>query len=233
MSVDEEYLQGLMRTISHDMGGTLRVAVGFSKLLLDNYSDQLDEKAINWLSMIKSDGERTQEKLIALSRYARLYDIPDAKVPCDLNQLCEQAIKISALDRYPDFTVTAEALPSMMGYERLWVDLLSELIVNSARYSGGAPSINCRIYSEHEEGEVTINVHDNGVGLTAKQIEQAVMPFRGVDSEFPEGVGMGFSIVKRIAELQGGRMQLLSNGNGIEGLAIMIIFPESVLLPES
>jgi signal transduction histidine kinase len=230
MSIDEEYLQRLMRTISHDMGGTLRVAVGFSKLLLDNYEEELDEKALNWLSMIKSDGEQTQDKLIALSRYARLYDIPDALIPCDLNSLCDRAMKISSLERYPDFTVTVDKLPIVMGYERLWIDLLSEVISNSAKYSGGAPSVGCRVFYEHEDGEVAVIVQDNGVGLTAKQIEQAMMPFRSVDNGIPGGVGMGLPIAKRIAELHGGRLHLLSNGKEVEGLAVMVIMPESVLV---
>ena len=231
MSIDEEYLQRLMRTVSHDMGGTLRVAVGFSKLLIDNYSDDLDEKALNWLSMIKADGEKTQERLIALSRYARLYDVPDAKVECHLTDLARRAFKISALDeRYPDFSVELEDLPSVLGYERLWIDLFAEIITNSAKYSGGAPSVGCRIYAEHENGELAIIVHDNGVGLTQKQIEMAMMPFRVVDNGVPGGVGMGLSIAKRIAELQGGRLHLLSSEKGIEGLAVMVILPDSVLI---
>ena len=56
MSVDEEYLQKLMRTVSHDMGGTLRTAVGFSKLLLESYENELDEKAVKWLSIFLKIG---------------------------------------------------------------------------------------------------------------------------------------------------------------------------------
>lgn len=231
MSVDEEYLQRLMRTVSHDMGGALRVSVGFSKLLMDNYAEELDEKALNWLAMIKADSERMQHRLIALSRYSRLYNVTDRPVPCDLGALCQRALNICAVYKSsPYFSVRAEVLPTIMGYESLWIDLFAELIGNSIKYAGEGADIACRIYYEHENGEVAIIVRDNGSGLTDLQIDMALMPLRGVDAE--AGVGMGLPIVKRIAELHGGRLRLLSRAKEIEGLAAMVILPESVLLAE-
>ncbi len=230
MSVDEEYLQKLMRTISHDMGGTLRVAVGFSKLILENYADKQDEKVLHWLSLIQSDGEAMQDKLIALSRYSRLYDIPDNIDICNVYEACQKAIKLSALDElYPHFTITVETLPVVKGYERLWVDLFAELISNSAKSSSEASSIHCRIYSQNDGDETLIIVQDDGVSLTQKQIEMAIMPFRVVDG-IPSGVGMGLSIVKRIAELQGGYFNLEPVADDQPGMRAIITLPSSVVV---
>lgn len=226
MSVDEEYLQKLMRTISHDMGGTLRVAVGFSKLLLENYGDTLDEKAVKWLSLIKEDGEKTQEKLIALSRYARLYGIADHPNDCDLAALCEKAISVAGLDEfYSGVNISVEQLPTVYGYERLWVELFAELIGNVAKHSGGVASIRCRIYSQAVHDGIAICIEDNGVGLTPKQKEMAVLPYRTVEGAGVVGVGMGLPIVKRMAELQGGELQLKDNPNGGSGLQVSIVLP--------
>ena len=231
MSVDEEYLQKLMRTISHDMGGTLRVAVGFSKLLLENYSDDLDEKAIKWLSLIKADGEKTQEKLIALSRYARFYDIPDNPVDCDLNELCKKAIETFGLDEfYSDINLVIDDLPVVNGYERLWLESFAELVGNVAKHAGGATSIRCRIYSYTTDDAVHICVVDNGVGLTAKQREMAILPFRTIEGAGTVGVGMGLPMVKRMAELQGGDLTLEDNPTDETGLHLSIILPLDQLI---
>lgn len=235
MSVDEEYIQKLMRTISHDMGGSLRVAVGFSKLILENYSDSLDEKATKWLSLIKEDGEKTQDKLIALSRYARLYGIPDHPAECDLNALCKKAIETSGLDEfYSGVNLVIEALPVVHGYERLWLEYFAELVGNVAKHSGGANSIRCRIYSRKLEDSVVISVEDNGVGLTAKQKEMALMPFRTIEGAGTVGVGMGLPIVKRIAELQGGELTLEDNDTSDQvGLRVSVVLPLDRLVESS
>ncbi len=230
MSVDEEYLQKLLRTVSHDMGGTLRVAVGFSKLILESYSHQLDEKVLHWLSLIQSDGEATQEKLVALSRYARLYDISDEVDVCNIYEACHKAVGLSSLDElYPNFTITIEALPVAKGYERLWVDLFAELIRNSARNSSGVSDVHCRIYSQEDEGETTIIVEDDGVVLTQKQIDMAMMPFRVIDG-IPSGVGMGLSVVKRIAELQNGHFSMESVPDNQPGVKAVVTLPSLVVL---
>jgi len=231
MSVDEAYLQKLMRTLSHDMGGTLRVAVGFSTLLLENYEDALDEKAVKWLSLIKEDGEKTQGQLIALSRYARLYDIADNPTECDLSKLCEKSINDSGLEEfYSAVNLTIETLPVVYGYERLWNELFVELVGNVAKHAGGAASIRCRVYSQTTDDSLIISVVDNGVGLTAKQKEMAIMPYRTIEGSGQVGVGMGLPIAKRIAELQGGKLILEDNPDGDtglqqSGLKISIVLP--------
>lgn len=226
MSIDEAYLQKLMRTISHDMGGTLRVAVGFSKLLLENYEAQLDEKATKWLSLIKEDGEKTQEKLIALSRYARLYDIPDNPTACDLAVLCDKAVYASGLEEfYSGISVQIESLPVIEGYERLWVDIFAELVGNVAKHAGGAPSIFCIVDAQEQADTLIIRVRDNGVGLTDKQKEMALLPFRVVESVGKVGVGMGLPMVKRMVELQGGTLALEDNQYDDKGLQVVIRLP--------
>ncbi|MEO0444308.1 MAG: hypothetical protein AAFZ92_11325, partial [Pseudomonadota bacterium] len=135
MTVDETYLQQVLRTVSHDMGGALRISVGFSRLILENAKD-LDNKTRDWLQMIGEDGERMQSRVAALSRYARLYDITDAMTNCNLNDLCRYAMEASRYsDSYPDFTVQVDPLPIVTGYERFWIDFFSELLANSAQYS--------------------------------------------------------------------------------------------------
>lgn len=228
MNIDENYLQKLMRTISHDMGGTLRTAVGFSTLILDNYKDDLDEKVLRWLSLIKSEGEKTQTELVALSRYARLYGVEDVVETCDLSELVKKALDISSMDKlYPGFKVDVDeaSLPPVEGFKRLWVDYFAELIVNSARYSGGAPSIRCRVYGERDDQGINIMVEDNGVGMTQKQREFALQPFRSVEGAGPTGSGIGIPIAKRIAELHEGLFTMEESSSNETGLKVVVQLP--------
>ncbi|MBX2808666.1 MAG: hypothetical protein KTR20_08540 [Cellvibrionaceae bacterium] len=228
MSVDEEYLQKLMRTLSHDIGGTLRTAVGFSTLLLEGYSEQLDEKAQNWLHLIKSQGEKTQEQLIALSRYARLYGVEDVKRVCDLQVLCAEAI-LSLQTLYPDFSIEVGTLPRVLGYERLWTDYFAEIIANSARHCGAVADVSCRIYAESTSDTLRIIVEDNGLGMTDKQMAVAVLPFRSIESSTPAGVGIGLAIATRILQLHDGDLVLQASANNPSGLSVVAELPIDIV----
>lgn len=237
MSLDEEYLQNVLRTISHDMGGALRASVGFSTLLLDNYADSLDDKAIMWLSLIQSEGQKAQSQLSALSRYARLYSIDEAPSDCDLSELCQQAIgtlPVSVLSS--DLSLVVGSLPVIKGFDVLWVNLFAELINNTAKYAWGSSmrasgKVECRIFSEVTADAVTIVVEDTGVGMSAKQVAMALQPFRRVvaGSDTSIGAGMGLSIVKRIAELHQGAFLLESGGNN-KGIRASIQLPSQCLI---
>ncbi len=229
MPVDEEYLQNVMRAISHDMGGALRVAVGFSTLLLEKNAETLDEKAIEWLSLIKNDGKKSQDKLIALSRYARLYNMElDEQKECDISTICKDVVDALGIEKnYPEFSVNiAPKLPNIMGHKTLWSELLSEIITNSAIHSTNSSPVTCRIYSIVTTDQISIIIEDNGIGLTPKQIKLAFSPFRSMDGD---GVGMGLSISKRIAEIEGGQLQV-EQGENEAGLKVLINLPISLLI---
>lgn len=233
MTVDEEYLQKLMRTLSHDMGGTLRCSVGFSKLLLENYSHVLDEKAIKWLNLIKSESEKTQGELFSLSRYARLYAISDSKEVCDLTTLCHKAIELAGLEAlYSNFDLIIEDMLKINGYERLWVDLFAELITNSLKHNPLQTDLKCRVYSRQAENGIEVVVADNGLGLSEKHKALAVLPFKALskDKLDHKGVGMGLSNVKRIAELHDGSFSLSDHDSGDSGLLAIINLPKDCML---
>jgi light-regulated signal transduction histidine kinase (bacteriophytochrome) len=232
MSVDEDYIQLMMCTLAHDLGGAMRAASGFSQLLMDQHAEDLDEKALYWLSLIKNEGEKAQKCLKALSRYARLYGIEDVAVPCDLHQLCEKALLepdyLDVLSEPESMTVALAPMPVISGYERLWVVYFSELLSNSAKYNGRQGEAVCKVFAEESDTEVRIIVEDNGVGLTPVQAKKAVLPYRTVDVGVGEesGVGMGLSFAKRIVELHGGEFALESMPESQSGLRVLAILPK-------
>ena len=55
-------------------------------------------------------------------------------------------------------------------------------------------------------GRVQFVVTDQGHGFTSEQLENAFQPFqRANGSERKDGLGLGLSLVRRIAEAHGGR----------------------------
>ena len=83
------------------------------------------------------------------------------------------------------------------------------------------------------EGELALTVADTGVGMSAREIEDSVVPFVQVDSRLARrtpGSGLGLPITKRLIEMHGGRLSLESVPG--RGTTATLYFPASRLLPD-
>lgn len=232
MPVDEEYLQAVLRVFSHDAGSALRAASGFSRLLVEKYGDDLDEKALHWLSLIRTESEKSNKQLKSLSQYARLYNIEEAFLSCDLTKLCDEARQEvavqQALEQFPLITFDVRVLPTMTGSPKLWQQYFAEIFVNCIRYASpnNTESVLCRVFTENSDKGLLLVVEDDGVGLIERDIVKAVSPYRSLvangepDEYILSRQGMGLSIAKRIVEVHGGLFRVSARTDGISGLRV-------------
>lgn len=241
MSVDEKYLQTVMRTLSHDMGSSLRAASGFSKLLIDQYGDSLDEKALNWLALIRSEGEVAQKRLKAFSRYAKLHGVDGLSEPCDLMMACQRAQNESsvkqALASHPSFSLSVATLPEVKGNADMWQLYFSLIISNAIEYARVGEPVTCSIFMEDKpasSGEAarhTLVIEDDGVGLSMDYLTKALQPYRtlhipqeGEDvSALP--AGMGLTLAKRIVDMHEGVFIVCARPDGRSGLRVEARLP--------
>lgn len=87
--------------------------------------------------------------------------------------------------------------------------LLGNLIINAIKYSPRGGRVDVRL--ELEPDAVVISVADEGVGMPKDALEQIFAPFwRRRMSGRVEGAGLGLSVVRRIVEAHGGRIEVES-----------------------
>jgi signal transduction histidine kinase len=102
------------------------------------------------------------------------------------------------------------------GDEALLRRLIVKLIENAISYTPAGGNVS--LFLEAREEELRILVSDTGIGIGAKAKEHVFEPFYRADkarSRGDAGPGLGLSIVKRVAELHEGRVEVKSEpGNG-------------------
>lgn len=118
-----------------------------------------------------------------------------------------QRVEIALRERVVDVSLGAD-WPLLVGRFDLahTTRILANLLENAARYSPPSTPISMRAWRDADW--LCISVEDAGGGIAIKERERVFEPFvRGTSAERQSrGTGLGLSIARRLAEVQGGRL---------------------------
>ncbi|WNG32897.1 response regulator [Archangium violaceum] len=106
--------------------------------------------------------------------------------------------------------------------------VLSNLLHNAAKYS--EPGGRITLTLAREAGEAVVRVADTGMGIPAEALPHLFEPFMQVARTLDQaqgGLGLGLTLVKRLVEMHGGRVEVASEGVG-QGSVFSVRLP---LLP--
>ena len=115
-----------------------------------------------------------------------------------------------------ELTVTLPQQPLMVDADltRL-AQVFLNLLNNAAKYSHRGGHI--RLSAESQGADVVVKVTDNGIGISSDQLPRIFEMFTQVDRSLAMsqgGLGIGLTLVKRLVELHGGRVEANSEGPG-------------------
>jgi len=85
------------------------------------------------------------------------------------------------------------------------------LIANSIKFHKREVPPHITVSATQSGTQCKISITDNGVGMTPEDLKKIFTPFTRLDAGSIEGMGLGLSIVKRIAESFGGRVAVKSS----------------------
>ena len=172
--------------------------------LLDLINDLLD------LAKVEAGAVVLQESAIALGEIAA--EVVELMQP--ISTKAEIAISVRGL----------EILPVMRVDPRLVKQMLVNLVSNGLKFNqaGG----NVTIQGVQEPGRVGIIVHDDGIGIAAKDLETVLRPFGQIANQMvaeEKGTGLGLPIVNSLIELHGGSLEIVSREG--KGTSVSLWFP--------
>ncbi|MDP2074134.1 PAS domain S-box protein [Hydrogenophaga sp.] len=207
-------LESFTYSASHDLRTPLRGIEGFSSLLLDEHSDQLDDQGREYLKRIQRATIHMSTLVNDLLAYSRLQQLTDHIEPVDL----AAAVQAVAAPFHDEIEARGGQLQVTMGdgvavraNPQGLAIVLRNLIDNALKFTpaGQAPQI--RIEAQTLNDRVLLSVSDNGIGFDMKYHDRIFGMFQRLHrQEQIPGTGIGLALVLKAVERMGGRIRAQS-----------------------
>lgn len=207
LSLNRE-LEAFTYTVSHDLRAPIRAIDGFSRILVEEYFNQLDDEGKRLLGIIINSAAKMQQLIDDLLAFSRLGSKQPAKHQIDSNMLIAQIIdEVKAA--YPGRNLLFQIgdLPGIFGDQGMIKQVFVNIIGNAAKFTAKREVAKIEIGGESENGVARIWVKDNGVGFDMIYAQKIFEVFQRLhDSKDFEGTGIGMAIVKKIIDKHNGKI---------------------------
>ncbi|HLF78625.1 MAG TPA: ATP-binding protein [Dehalococcoidia bacterium] len=206
-------MESFVYSVSHDLKEPLRTLEAFSRFLLEDYSDVLDDQGRDYLSRLAAASARLKDMIEELLMLTRLGRRPHEMERISVETVVESIIaanQVGIQERNAVVTVDGD-LPDVRADRSHVEQIFGNLIGNALKFNAsGSPSIEIGV-SDARAGWVTFFVRDNGIGIAPEYHERIFGIFQRLHlREEYEGTGAGLAIVKRAAETLDGTVWLES-----------------------
>ncbi len=214
LSAKNAELERFTYTVSHDLKSPLITIKGFLGFIRKDAEkgDRLRLEAD--IDRVAKAAERMHELLDDLLELSRIGKIVELPALIDSGDAVRSALEnLDAIVRSSGAAITVpEAWPRLNADRSRIVAVFQNLIENAIKYSGeGPPRI--ELGWRRRLARLEFFVRDEGRGIDARYLETIWGLFNQLDPG-TEGTGIGLALVRRIAEVHGGRAWAESGGVG-------------------
>lgn len=208
-------LETFSYSVSHDLKAPLRALQGFSKNLVKNYSDSLDETGVRWLHFIQDNASRMDTLIADILSFSRINKAVTKKDKFDMRHIIEhKADTLKQVYKKPHEITIADNLPNITSDQSMIEMVWQNLLDNAFKYSQKKEFVSIAIWAEEKDSHVTYFIKDNGNGFDMKYYDKIFGVFQRLHSneEF-EGTGVGLANVHRIIQKHKGSIEAYSEPN--------------------
>jgi signal transduction histidine kinase len=163
-----------------------------------------------------------QDQLLTLARLDDAAKPGDLHETVDMTEAVMEAVSEIAADarrRHVRLSTRSDGV-AMFAHPFGVRTLIRNLVSNAARHAPEQGRV--EVHVEADGDDVRIRVEDSGAGIPAEHRERAFERFERLNAVPSDGVGLGLSIVRVVAEAHGAAVTLGSSGLG--GLAVVVLF---------
>ncbi len=216
-----------LEAVSHDLRTPLTTILGSALTLEQSMGSLSPEDASDLVRRIATSArklERLLADLLDLDRLQRGIVSPQRR-PTQLGELIVRTVAES--ENPSGRHVEVDVIPGEVSVDAAKVERIVEnLVTNAFRHTPSDAHV--WVHAEPREGGVLLRVDDDGPGIPEGLRDDVFEPFRqapGSAAEHSPGVGIGLSLVRRFAELHGGRAWVEPREGG--GSSFRVLLPSS------
>ena len=218
-----------LMTLSHELRTPMTAIIGWARLLPEmTPGDPLFSEAVASITRSASLQARLIDDILDISRIvAGKLHLADDVIPVErLLHDAIDAVRTPAKEREITITTTIDAsVDSIVGDTSRLHQILLNLLTNAVKFTPQGGRI--EILASRTGENVAIAVRDNGDGIAPEFLERIFEPFRQAENpriRIHGGLGLGLSIVRRLAEAHGGTVTAFSEGRG-KGATFTLTLP--------
>ncbi|EEF60327.1 PAS domain-containing sensor histidine kinase [Pedosphaera parvula] len=201
-------LESFSYSVSHDLRAPLRTIDGFSRMLIEDYGDKLDETGKSYLEFISSAAHRMSQLIQDLLELSRVTSSQIHRNEFNLSALTETVAgelrqqdpeRKAAFYIQPDLMVNAD--------QRLMRIVMENLLRNAWKFTSKIPAARIEFGMFARDTEKVYFVRDNGAGFDMAFADRLFGVFQRLHPEADfAGTGIGLATVHRIIGRHGGRV---------------------------
>lgn len=202
-------LETFAYSVSHDLKAPLRGIDGYSQLLLENYSDRLDQEGRRFLQNVRQGAHNMSELIDDLLVYSRIERGGRSAEELRLRPLVEELVAELKADpaavqcrvgfELPDLLVVADREGVTMA--------VRNLLDNAVKFSARVGNARVEVGGRDSGSSCILWVRDNGIGFDMKYHDRIFGIFERLQrtEDYP-GTGVGLAIVRKAMSRMGGRV---------------------------
>jgi signal transduction histidine kinase len=206
--------------MSHELRTPLNSIIGFSEVLEDELLGTLNPSQREDVQYILKAGKHL---LSLINDILDLAKVESGKMQLDVERvslkglldamLAMQREKASRHGISMDCQLEAGTDMEIEADERKLKQILFNLLSNAVKFTpdNGSVQVKARVLPERKE--IEISVEDTGIGIKPEDIQKLFKEFSQLDSVYDkeyEGTGLGLALTKKLVELHGGRIRVVS-----------------------
>jgi PAS domain S-box-containing protein len=201
-------LEAFSYSVSHDLRAPLRAINGYTRILADEYGENLNAEGQRLCQVVQNEAHRMGQLIDNLLTFSRMSRSEMRLVWLDMQEMVGSLYReLTTPESRARIEFHLGALPAAEGdavlMRQVWINLLQ----NAIKFSSKKENPVIEVSSSLMENEIVYSVRDNGAGFDMQYADKLFGVFKRLhtDQEF-EGTGVGLAIVQRIVHRHNGRV---------------------------
>ena len=204
-------LDSFVYSASHDLKAPLVTITAMTAMLREEHEAHLPEDGRHLLRRVEANAKHMERLILDLLTLSRIGREPAPPEPVDVAPVVSRLVDELRANARPDVRVTVHALPSVWARPVHVEQVFANLVGNAFKYLGDSPEPAVEVGAIDRGDAVEFYVRDSGIGIEPTYHAKVFEMFERLREADTGGTGVGLAIVKRIVQVNGGRIWVESD----------------------